>query len=359
MNQKTVTFLINGTPHHSTGGVKVVYQYSNFLVSNGFKINIIYSQKRMKKENFKTNLINILKYVYKILFGVYHQKWFLLDNMIKEKYVYEFTDENVPLSDIYIATNVQSSYYLSELTGKNNSKKYYLIQDYENWIVSDDFVIESYKLGLNNLVVSDWLYEKVCQFSSNVKLIYNGFDFNYFSLSNPIENRDIWSISVMYHPEARKRFDDTYQALKILKDKYPKIHVLMFGGYDFCHDAVDWIKFYKLPNKELHNYIYNNSSIFINASEKEGWGLTVGEAMICGCAVVCADNDGHRIVAKDRETALLFEPRNINEMVNKVELLINDDSLRVTLARNGNAYIQKFSWDESYKKLLNLFSGES
>ena len=45
------------------------------------------------------------------------------------------------------------------------------------------------------------------------------------------------------------------------------------------------------------------------------------EAMASGCAVVCSNIGGHLDYAINRETALLFEPENIEEIVEKIELL--------------------------------------
>lgn len=47
---------------------------------------------------------------------------------------------------------------------------------------------------------------------------------------------------------------------------------------------------YKNPTPEQHLKINNESAIYLGCSKLEGWGLTVGEAMMCGQAVVCTDN---------------------------------------------------------------------
>lgn len=41
-----------------------------------------------------------------------------------------------------------------------------------------------------------------------------------------------------------------------------------------------WIEYYRQPDRDTHNRIYNSSSIYLASSLQKGWGLTVGEAMI-------------------------------------------------------------------------------
>ena len=57
-----------------------------------------------------------------------------------------------------------------------------------------------------------------------------------------------------------------------------------------------WMEYYRQPDHDTHNRIYNSSSIYLASSLQEGWGLTVGEAMIYGNAIVCTDTLGFQEV---------------------------------------------------------------
>ncbi|MDD6723064.1 MAG: glycosyltransferase, partial [Bacteroidales bacterium] len=61
----------------------------------------------------------------------------------------------------------------------------------------------------------------------------------------------------------------------------------------------EWIDYHQRPDDELHLRINNEAAIYIGTSRTEGWGLTVGEAMMCGQAVCCTDNAGFREMATD------------------------------------------------------------
>ena len=82
--------------------------------------------------------------------------------------------------------------------------------------------------------------------------------------------------------------------------------------------------------------------------------MPIGEAMICGAAVACTDNKGYLEMAKDGETALVSPIKDSKALAENIIRLINDDELRHRIAANGNRFIQRFTWDESYAKLKSI-----
>lgn len=86
----------------------------------------------------------------------------------------------------------------------------------------------------------------------------------------------------------------------------------------------------------------------------EGWGLTIGEAMMCGQAVVCTDNKGYLEMAKDGYNALVAPVGDSQTLANNIVRLITDDNLRYQIASNGLTYIRQFDIEESYRKLKNI-----
>ena len=350
---KSICFLIHGTAPKPVGGVKVVYEYANMFVEKGYKVSVLFGEKRKNKESLLELCKDFVKFICKKLMRFDKKQWFLIDNRVSIRYVFDFTTEFYSY-DVLIATMLSTSYHLAEARKKNCTKCMYFVQGFETWNVSESYVLNSYKLNLRKIAISPWLFDKIKSVDSNVVYIPNGFDFDYFSLQKPIERRDKFAISMLYHTNPQKRCLDLFEALLLLKQKYPQLHVNMFGAYPKPNNLPDWYSYIRKPNKNLHNDLYNSSAIFLNASEQEGWGLTVGEAMICGCAVVCSNNDGHLIMAKDKETALVFEVGEIQQIVSCIERLFNDDVLRQKIAYQGNVYIQQFSWKKSLEKFISV-----
>ena len=159
---------------------------------------------------------------------------------------------------------------------------------------------------------------------------------------------------MLNHSHEWKGCQDGFDALEIVKQKYPELQVNLFGTDPRPEHLPAWYKYYRRPDQATHNRLYNEAAIFLGTSYIEGWGLTVGEAMMCGCAVVCTDNDGYREMAANQQTALVSPIKNPRMLAENMIRLIEDDKLRMEIAENGHRYIQRFTWDESYKRFKSV-----
>lgn len=91
--------------------------------------------------------------------------------------------------------------------------------------------------------------------------------------------------------------------------------------------------------------IYDAIDISVVPSiEPEPFGLVATEAMLSNKAVIAANHGGLCEIVIDNETGLFFEPRNCDELAKKIELLVLNPELRVSLGNNG------------YKRVIDFFS---
>jgi glycosyltransferase involved in cell wall biosynthesis len=116
----------------------------------------------------------------------------------------------------------------------------------------------------------------------------------------------------------------------------------------------EWFEYYENPDRETHNSIYNNASIYIAPALVEGFGLTVGEAMICGCAVVATRIDGYSVLCRDNETAVMCAAANSDDLARAITGLILDRQLRIKIATEGHQTISAYTWDSAYAKMKLL-----
>lgn len=96
--------------------------------------------------------------------------------------------------------------------------------------------------------------------------------------------------------------------------------------------------------------VYNNANIFIYPSLYEGFGLPVIEAMGHGVPVIISYASSLPEVGGDG--ALYFNPQDANELVQKMEILINNESKKRELVAKGLKQAEKFTWDEVGKRTL-------
>lgn len=204
------------------------------------------------------------------------------------------------------------------------------------------------------MTISNWLNKIVKRADANSAIIPNGFDFSKFNLKIPIDQKDKYSITTMYHLSDNKGCVYSYEALRLVKERYPQLKVLLFGAVAPVKTLPDWYEFYHMPSAKLHNEIYNRSAIYIASSLSEGWGLTIGEAMACGAAIACTDIDGFKEMVDDDVNALLSPVKNPEAMAKNIIRLIEDDELRFRLAKAGSESIKQFRWEDSYDKFKRV-----
>lgn len=157
---KTVTFLFPGHAHTPRGGNKVIYEYA--------------------------------------------RQWFDLDKRVHEHWTFSLNYRHVPRSDLYVCTSPYAAMYLKDYP-IDNMRKYYFIQDYENWEdVTDEKLRATYHYPLQKIVISKWLKRIMDEEGVECRLVSNGFDFEYFKMSVPIEQKDRYRIAMVNQSMVRK-----------------------------------------------------------------------------------------------------------------------------------------------------------
>lgn len=354
MKRKTITFIFPSQGKLPSGGHKVAYEYANRLVADGYKVYFVYAGSLFfAKKSLYFKLTNCVRYIQSFLQGFSCRQWFPLDKRVKERLTLSLNFCHLPKSDIYIASSPYTAIYVNQYP-IDNDRKFYFIQGYENWgNVTDEILRTTYHYNLRKIVISNWLHNILQQEGLQSALIPNGFDFNYFRLTTPIEKKDKYRVTMLYHTMARKGCRYGFDALAIVKELFPQLQVNLFGVPCRPENLPEWYDYYQSPDKHTHNRIYNEAAVFLGTSLVEGWGLTVGEAMICGQAVVCTDNLGYKEMAIDEQTALVSPVKDAKSLARNVIRLIEDDELRKKIAAAGNRFIRQFSWDVSYSKFKN------
>lgn len=357
----TVTFLFPRTGEIPIGGFKVVYEYGNRLIDSGINVNYVYgiaSRKDLsgtiKWVYYTVRIFRYLKYRYFMEYKP--NKWFNTKKGANHLLRYSLNEKYIPQSDVIIATSWTTAYWLNEYNLINSKRKFYFIQHFEDWHGTKEKVIHTWKMNLKKIVIAPWLKDIGDNLGVECFTIENGFNTNEFYLTTPIEDRDRNLAIMLWHNNPFKGCKIGLEAINIVKKEIKDFKVILFGVPKRPKDLPSWIQYYQMPKLETHRHLYNNSAIFIGTSYSEGWGLTVGEAMLCGCSVACTNNSGYTILAKNNKTALLSDVGNPKKLAENIIRLVKDDKLRIKLAKNANEEANKYTWDKSYEKFYNLIS---
>ena len=106
-----------------------------------------------------------------------------------------------------------------------------------------------------------------------------------------------------------------------------------------------------LNEKELIG-LYNRARVFVFVSLYEGFGLPPLEAMACGTPVILSNRASLPEVGGD--AALYVDPLSIEDIAEKIALLVNDLSLWEELRRKGMERARKFKWEDSAGRIMEV-----
>ncbi len=106
-------------------------------------------------------------------------------------------------------------------------------------------------------------------------------------------------------------------------------------------------------NSEEFIALYSGAAAFVFPSLYEGFGLSPLEAMKCQTPVVSSDAACMPEILG--EAALYFDPYSVEDMAGKIRDVLGDKKLRRALIEEGAAQVQKYSWQRSANKYLELY----
>lgn len=115
----------------------------------------------------------------------------------------------------------------------------------------------------------------------------------------------------------------------------------------------DNVKLLGYVPQELIPSLYRGATVFVLPSLYEGFGLTPLEAMKSGVPLLCS-NYGPLPEILERG-ALYFNPVDIEDIRSKLMFMLKDKSVREKMKLRGFQQINKYSWDETAKKTLEIY----
>lgn len=110
----------------------------------------------------------------------------------------------------------------------------------------------------------------------------------------------------------------------------------------------------KIPIENVPCYLAA-SDVFVLPSLSEGMPNVVLEAMAAGLPIVATKVGGLPEIIKNGENGFLVEPKNAEQISEKVSLILMDSRLRETLSRNNRENSKNFNWDNIAQKLEGIY----
>jgi glycosyltransferase involved in cell wall biosynthesis len=349
----TINFILPFAGNKPIGGFKIVYEYANRLAERGHKINLIHPSYTFKDTLLKNTKYMLRYYQRKIDKSYNPDSWFSLDPKVNSLWVREISNDNIPDADVLIATAWRTA-ACSEKLDNSKGEKFYFIQHYETWNGTESEVNETWKMPFKKIVIAGWLKEIAGSMGEQTYYVPNAFDFTEFGMDVKPEKRDGKKVMMLYNNLEFKGSKFGLKAFEKLKEEFQELDIILFGVPKKPDSLPEWMKYYQTPDRKLLRKLYNEASVFISPSLAEGFPLPPAEAMMCGTALACTDIGGHREYAIENKTAVLFQPKDSDEIVKALRKLFSDNALRIRLAYAGNDFIRQFTWKRSVDDFENI-----
>jgi len=165
--------------------------------------------------------------------------------------------------------------------------------------------------------------------------------------------------------EPRKDFVTLIKAYNMARDKKPEsFHKLVIAGrtgwkseatyneYKLSSFKDDIVFTGRISDQELVQ-LYNQADIFVYTSLFEGFGFPPLEAMSCGLPVICSDSSSIGEVLGD--AGILVNPGDICGFADNILKVLSDNGLMERLSIDSLKRAEKFSWEQTARKTLEIF----
>ncbi len=89
-------------------------------------------------------------------------------------------------------------------------------------------------------------------------------------------------------------------------------------------------------------------SLYVLASRTEAMGRVLIEAMACKKPIIACDVGGVSCIVKNGFNGLLFEKENVDDLAEKIKIVLSDQKLAFELAENGYQFVQAMLSEKCY-----------
>ena len=209
-----------------------------------------------------------------------------------------------------------------------------------------------------------------------IEVIYNGVNIERFQASNMVRaevrttlgfSDDECVILFVANEFKRKGLDYLMRAIARLPKDVGKYRLLIVGDSNDgalsrqdCIDlaveqGVDDLLFFAGKVREVERY-FACSDMFVLPTQYEPFGLVITEAMAAGLPVLVSKSAGAaELIQHGVSGLLLYDPRDVEEMTDKITLLLQNSQLRNELGAVAKTTVKSCSWAAIAEYTVKLY----
>ncbi|MFK7951619.1 MAG: glycosyltransferase family 4 protein [Ekhidna sp.] len=199
-----------------------------------------------------------------------------------------------------------------------------------------------------------------------IHIIPNGIDLKSIESVAPKSSSrkdDSFQLFFMGRLEPRKGVMHALKAFHKLKDRYPKLKLLIAGDGDGRVEVEEYINNHSLTDVELLGFvserdkykILKESEIYLApALYGESFGIVLLESMAVGTPIAGYANSGYMNVITNKMKDGFADPSDLEELVKKIENLIPSRK-REELSIHGLEEVKKYDWSKISKDIYEVY----
>lgn len=329
--KRNIFFVLPST--NVSGGVMVAMKHAELLKKDGWDVTILNAQ--VKEENFRIGGSEIM-----VVSAISHQFFVHIDVLVATMWLTLDFVLRYPLVNKrkYLVQGYETEFYkagepekaMANATYNNvDGVGYLTISKWiEHWLTKD-FLVKNIGYAPNGIELKDFKLKKR-DMSGKIKILIEGSSAHQY-----------------------KNVDESFRIVKKLnKDKF-EVHYLSYDGGPKTWYRIDKMH-YKVPFDEVHK-IYEECDILLKSSILESFSYPPLEMMATGGYVVAVLNDGNKEYLEDKKNCLLYERGNIDDAIEKIDMIVNDDRIQESLYVGGRKTADEREWNKIKGKVLNLY----
>lgn len=376
IRKNDLTFVLPGIPLYKSGGHSIIYELARLAQQDGYKVKLVfvkdayreiyrlthdekiaqYIRNRKFSHGLYDRLINTklgIVFLVKILRTIMGIKYSDKIEGLNIEFVGNFSkftlNSSIIISSCHLTTTI-----LGNIPIPNEATLYNFIQNQEDSadMTTDLWAIakKSYDFPMKKIVINRREYKRFMA----EKPIYLPIGINdKFKVQKPPEDRNPKRVLFFLGQPLFKGAEYAIAAINLIHDSDESIEIYSFGSYVGDNIPRSLNHLGAISDGDLVD-LYNSCSIFVLPSLVEGVPAPGLEAMACGCALISTSNGGINEYATNGIDSIIVPVKDSNAIAQAVVKLVNENKLRITLARNGIETSKEFS----YKRMYATFKRE-
>lgn len=234
-------------------------------------------------------------------------------------------------------------------------------------------VLTSWKKNVHVLAASAYLTWDYRRIGANTDRIYKfGYHVNTIediTISKHCMEKDV-KLACLGRLVGCKNFDDAIKLVGMLSSSGINAQLEIGGTGPVERELRELAKSLSIEDRihfkgniqtsEVKEFMLNTDIFLFTSGLREGWGVTLNEAMAHGCAVVANDAAGSTPwLIDDMENGMIYKHGNMKSLYKKTETLINDQNLFQNVRQNALSTI-KNEWNAvvAAERLISVISKE-